>query len=155
MCTSRLLALLIGTLAFASLHAQQYTPLQQRMSAAEFKAAGLDKLSPAELQSLDAWLHTHGKVETRIVDTSGAPVFYPDQNKRRAFNDYIVGSFQGWNGHNQFTLDNGQQWRQVGSDDISCQSSSHPAVKVKPSLFGNWLMHVHGCNGSAHVRRVH
>jgi hypothetical protein len=152
---ARLLALLIGTLALpALLHAQQYTPLQQRMSAAEFKAAGLDKLSPAELHNLDAWLRTHGKVQTRIVDASGAPVFYPDESKRNTIFDHIVGPFGGWTGHNQLTLDNGQQWKQVGSDDISCQSSNHPEVKIKPSLFGNWLAYVHGCNGSAHVKRV-
>jgi hypothetical protein len=46
-------------LSCLSAHAQQTDGLQQRMSADEFKAAGLDKLSPQELQSLEGgWLHT-------------------------------------------------------------------------------------------------
>ena len=50
-----------------SVHAQQTDGLQQRMSAEEFKAAGLDKLSPQELQNLDGWLSAHAKVTTRVV----------------------------------------------------------------------------------------
>lgn len=37
-------------------------PLQQQMTAAEFKAAGLDKLSAQELAALEAWLQRRGAV---------------------------------------------------------------------------------------------
>ena len=136
-----------------SAQAQQTAELQQRMSDSEFKAAGLDKLSPQELAHLDSWLASHGKVVTRVVSTSGKPVFYTDESKRRPINAHIVGHFGGWSGHNLVTLDNGQQWQQIGSDEPSCSASENPAVKIKPSLFGNWLMNVHGCNDTVHVRR--
>jgi hypothetical protein len=138
-----------------SLHAQQASDLQQRMSDAEFRAAGLDKLSPQELQNLDHWLQTHAKVTTKVVDTSGKPVFYPQKQKRERITATINGHFGGWQGHDEFTLSNGQVWKQVGADTVSCTSSDRPAVKVKPSLFGNWLMFVDGCNGDVHVQRVH
>ena len=149
---SMLLALPLCSL---SLHAQQANGLQQRMSDAEFKAAGLDKLSSQELANLDSWLSTHGKVTTKLVDTNGKPVFYADKSERVKFNAHIVGHFSGWHGQDEFTLDNGQVWKQVSSDAPSCMNADHPLVKLKPSLMGSWLMYVDGCNGDAHVERVH
>jgi len=72
------IALALPVAAFA---ADQYVPLQQRMSPEEFKAAGLDKLSPDELKNLDNWLSGHGKVVTKVVDQAGKPVFYPTSGK--------------------------------------------------------------------------
>lgn len=143
------------SLASAGARAQQADGLQQRMSPGEFKAAGLDKLSPQELANLDGWLRTHRKVVTKVVDAGGKPVFYAGNAKRSKINAHIVGHFDGWHGKSRFTLDNGQVWQQVGADAPSCMTSDNPAATVKPSLMGNWLMYVHGCNDSSHVERVH
>lgn len=151
---SLLLLLALPLYCFGA-HAQDTASLQQRMSSAEFKAAGLDKLSPQELQNLDGWLRAHAKVTTRMVSSSGKPVFYADSTRREKINAHIAGHFGGWQGSSQFTLDNGQVWKQVGSDKPECMTSDNPAAKVKPSLFGGWLMYVDGCNGNAHVERVH
>jgi hypothetical protein len=152
-----LLALLL-TLALCGLsaHAQQTEGLQQRMSQAEFEAAGLNRLSPQELQNLDNWLHAHGKIATRMVDSSGAPVFYADKAKRSRIDAHIKGHFSGWNGANEYTLDNGQAWQQVHSDSdiVSCMTADNPSAKVKPAAIGTWLMYVSGCNGTVHVKRV-
>ncbi|NUO73393.1 MAG: hypothetical protein HOQ10_11850 [Frateuria sp.] len=150
----RLSLLVVAFSVAAAAQAQQYEPLARRMSEAQFKAAGLDRLTPAQLQALDDWLRTHDKPTTRVVDTSGKPVFYPEPDRRRLIEAHLVGQFSGWNGHNVLSLDNGQQWKQTGSDEVMCNTSANPAVKVRPSLFGNWLLHVDGCNGSAHVERV-
>lgn len=149
---SMLLAL---PLCCLSVHAQQSKGLQQRMSSSEFKAAGLDKLSPQELQNLDNWLNGHAMVTTKVVNSSGKPVFYPNEKRRSKFNAHIVGHFDGWHGRSEFKLDNGQVWKQIGTDKPSCMSADNPAVTVKPSIMGNWLMYVHGCNDSSHVERVH
>lgn len=148
--------LLALSLGFTALHAQQASSLQQRMSSADFKQAGLDKLSSQQLAYLDQWLkqHEHDKVTTRVVDSSGKPVFYAGDTKRQAIESHIVGHFSGWHGNNTFTLANGQVWQQVGSDQPMCMSADNPSVKVKPSLFGNWLMYVHGCNDNVHVKRI-
>lgn len=147
--------LLALPLCCVSVHAQDANSLQQRMSSAEFKAAGLDKLSPQELANLDTWLAAHPVVKTRMVSSSGKPVFYADSAKRQKINAHMVGHFGGWQGRSEFTLDNGQVWKQVGSDKPECMTSDNPAVKVKPTLFGGWLMFVDGCNGDSHVERVH
>ena len=149
-------ALLSAALALCCLsaHAQQADGLQQRMSADEFKAAGLDKLSPQELQSLDAWLNGHAKVTTRVVTPTGKPVFYPDQGKRTKIFAHVVGHFEGWTGGTTIKLDNGQTWKQIGNEAPPCMRADNPSVKIKPSLMGNWLMFVNGCNDTVHVERI-
>jgi hypothetical protein len=151
---ARCLPLLLA-LPCCAVYAQQTSgDLQQRMSPSEFKAAGLDKLSPQELQNLDTWLRTHAKTTTKMVSASGKPVFYASDAKREKIETRIKGHFDGWSGNNEYTLDNGQVWRQIGSDNVSCMTADNPSTKVKPSMMGNWLMYVSGCNGSVHVERV-
>lgn len=152
--TFALAALFVLPLTGLPVHAQEAEGLQQRMSAVDFKASGLDKLSPQELAHLEAWLVAHPVVKTRMVSSSGKPVFYPEGQKRSTVEAHLTGEFTGWHGQNLITLDNGQQWKQVGDDSVTCSSGSRPAAKVKPSLLGNWLMYVEGCNGQVHVKRV-
>lgn len=135
--------------------------LQQRMSSADFKAAGLDELSPQQLAHLDNWLRTHPRADVAParagvapIGTAATPALPAQKEDRSKVRAHIVGHFDGWHGDSQFTLDNGQVWKQVGSDKPSCASIDNPEVTVKPSLFGNWLMYVEGCANLSHVRRV-
>jgi hypothetical protein len=57
-----LLAALAISLAALPVMAQQFSSLEERMSASDFKAAGLDQLTPQQLQFLDNWLHAHEQV---------------------------------------------------------------------------------------------
>ena len=132
--------------------AQQFSSLEERMSAADFKAAGLDKLSPQQLRFLDDWLRTHEPV--KAVTASGQPVFYPDNQPRDKFSTHLVGQFNGWTGHTTFTLDNGQVWKQAESGAYSCPSIDNPEVTIKPMILGSWLMYVQGCNESVRVERI-
>lgn len=155
MHTYRALSLFVGLLlATSALYAQQSTDLQDRMSADEFKAAGLDKLSPQELQQLNSWLQAHGKTVTKMVDASGAPVFYPKESGRPKIAAHLVGRFSGWSGKNLFKLDNGQTWQQAESGSNICQQSDNPAVQIKPMILGSWLMYVEGCSIGLRVKRI-
>ena len=137
------------------LHAQpSFSSLEERMSAAEFKAAGLDKLSPEELKTLDEWLRTHGTGSTQIVTSGGKPVFYPSESARKKERSHLVGRFSGWTGSSVFTLDNGQVWKQAESGSYACPERDNPGVTVKPMLLGSWLMYFEGCNQSVRVERV-
>jgi hypothetical protein len=144
-------ALAVPVAAFA---ADQYVPLQQRMSPEEFKAAGLDKLSPDELNNLDNWLSGHGKVVTKVVDQSGKPVFYPTTEKAGPVQAHVQGSFTGFTGHTQVTLDNNQVWQQSDSTRVSCMTSENPKIAIRRSLMGNWMAAVDGCNDTAPMSRV-
>ena len=132
--------------------AQQFSSLEERMSAADFRAAGLDKLTPQQLQFLDDWLRTHEQV--KAMTASGQPVFYPDNQPRDKFTTHLVGQFNGWAGHTTFNLDNGQVWKQAESGAYSCPQVDNPEVTIKPMILGSWLMYVQGCNQSVRVERV-
>ena len=138
--------------------------LQQHMSADQFRAAGLDKLSPAELASLNAWLQ--GTVEQATAQVREQAMEEGRQEvivKNRGFlsfgsNEPIVavlpGRFSGFAKGRQYTLDNGQVWEQV--DDISQPGSraQDTSVRITPGVMEVWYLQVEGLNTRAKVRRV-
>jgi hypothetical protein len=152
-------------LAFAPLAwAQQSPPLtanvEQQMSAEQFKAAGLDKLSPQELAQLEAWLATHppvtlpasraasARIAARVPETPAAAERGRDRVESR-----IAGRFHGWHPGSVLTLQNGQQWRVIDSSELVVrQALDQPPVTVRPGLLGGWNLKVEGYNTQARVK---
>ena len=150
--SSLILASLLTVTAGAS--AQTTAPtLEERMSQAEFRNAGLDKLSPEELANLNAWIGAHGG-SIRYVTPNGAAVFDTDQGDRIVVESAIKGTFRGWREHTVFTLENGQQWVPAESGGFDAGTFDSPKVRIKPMMLGSWLMVVEGCSCSVRVRRV-
>jgi len=129
--------------------ATESAKLEERMSEAEFKAAGLNKLSTEELSALNAWLA--GEEMQKTIATGN---FYPDEDKRERIESRINGAFTGWRGNTIFKLENGQEWQQAESGIYSDRPIDHPAVKIKPMLLGSWLMWVDSCGCSVRVKRI-
>lgn len=146
---------LILLAAAGTVAAQPQSPtLEERMSQAEFRAAGLDKLSPEELAQLNAWLQSHGGTQAKYVSANGKQVFYPSSGERSLIETRITGTFTGWRGKTVFRLDNGQEWQQAESGSFSAGEMDNPAVKIKPMILGSWLMVVDNCGCSVRVERV-
>lgn len=136
-------------------------PLQQEMTPEEFKAAGLDKLSAEELARLNAWLDR--KIDT---ETSKAAARAEEKVKADAhgfFNfgstepivAHIAGEFRGFARGREYTLDNGQVWKQIEEASLVGVRKTNPAVKITPSLVGNaWYLAIEGYNTRAKVQRV-
>ncbi len=140
--------------ATPQISAQTTAPtLEERMSQAEFRNAGLDKLSPEELANLNAWIGAHGG-SIRYVTPNGAAVFDTDQGDRIVVESAIKGTFRGWREHTVFTLENGQQWVPAESGGFDAGTFDSPKVRIKPMMLGSWLMVVEGCSCSVRVRRV-
>lgn len=158
--TMRLANTLVVLLLFASAVCAAQTPtqpptLEERMSAAEKHAAGLDKLTPDELRYLDAWLQSHGGLPPPPTGPySATQRFYPDDSARQTIDSRIAGDFTGWRGKTEFTLDNGQKWVQAESGSFDTGVIHNPAVKIKPMILGSWLMYVDGCGCSVRVQRI-
>ena len=146
--------LVMAFTAAGSAGAAGFSSLEERMSQSEFHAAGLDKLSPAELKTLDDWLAAHSTTTTTYITPGGSPVFYPQDNARETIEAYISGHFTGWFGNSVFTLDNGQEWKQAESGSRSCGSVQDPKIKIKPMLMGSWLAYIESCSDSVRVMRV-
>src|SRR5688500_406687 len=138
------LALVLALAAFG-VQAQDFSSLEERMSDAEFKAAGLDKLTPEELAALNAWL------QHRTAGTAPAATYVPPSEDRIGFRDApdtdgivsrIAGEFTGWSGGTQFTLENGQVWEQAEGTSMRGVSVDSPAVTIRPAFMGSWLLKV-------------
>ncbi len=142
--------------------------LQKQMSPAEFKAAGLDKLSPAELTALNGWLQ--GKVAAVAADTREQVREQAREEgrqevivKNRGFFDFgsnepitstLQGEFRGFGKARRFVLANGQEWEQSDDTVLSGVRKTNPAVSISPGLLGVWYLRVDGVNTRAKVRRT-
>lgn len=142
--------------------------LQQQMSPAEFKAAGLDKLSPAELTALNGWLQ--GKVAAVAADTREQVREQAREEgrqevivKNRGFFDFgsnepitstLQGEFRGFGKARKFVLANDQEWEQSDDTVLSGVRKTNPTVSISPGLLGVWYLRVDGVNTRAKVRRT-
>ena len=138
--------------------------LQQQMSPTEFKAAGLDKLSAAELATLNRWLQ--GKVEAATTQTVAAAREEGRQEvikKNRGFLDFgssepiestLQGEFRGFGQGRRYVLQNGQEWEQIDATHYSGGRKEAPNVSMRPGVMGAWYMKVDGVNVQPKVRRT-
>lgn len=142
-----------------AVHAQP--PIERQMTPEQFKAAGLDKLSPQELTNLNAWLNNTLEVETT---KAAAQAKDKVESENRGFLSFgksdpivakIEGEFRGFAKGRSWTLDNGQVWEQLDNASLVGVHKTDPKVRITPSLIGNaWYMQIDGYNTHASVRRV-
>lgn len=162
------LALLLACIAPAA-SAQQ--TIQQRMTAEEFRSAGLDRLSADELASLDRWLQRQVQEEASAA-TEQAREEGRAQARREAreagagaaggrstaadgpLRTSIAGEFSGFARGQRYTLANGQVWEQTDASRLEGVRASSPAVTLTPGVFGTWYLRIDGYNTRAKVRRV-
>jgi hypothetical protein len=157
--------------AFAQ--SQSFSSLEERMSAKDFRAAGLDKLSDAELAALNAWIERNVRLADPAVAAAVAQGQIPaagavaagaepsavesqvgfENARREEVVSSIAGSFKGWFGKTEFALANGQVWQQVEEDRYP-MNVENPTVTIKPGAFGSWRLQVEGYNRTTPVKRI-
>lgn len=152
--------LLVALLALAPAAAAQ-DAIEKQMTPEEFKAAGLDKLSADELARLNAWLNRTLDVETEKAAVAAKKKVEDDN--RGFFNfgstepivSKITGEFRGFARGREYTLENGQVWKQIDDASLAGARMSAPEVRITPSLIGNaWYLAVAGYNTRAKVQRI-
>ena len=151
--------LVLAPCAFAQ--SIQNPPIQQQMTPAQFKAAGLDKLNAEQLANLNAWLN--GTIQ---AEASKAAVTAKKQveDDNRGFLNFgsiepvvgkIAGEFRGFGKGRSYTLENGQIWQQMDDATLAGVRLDQPGVTIAPSLIGNlWFLAVDGYNTRAKVQRI-
>lgn len=142
--------------AVGAAQAQQFSSVEERMSAADFKRAGLDKLSEEELAALNTWLQQDS---TRRVTAAPAEdrrgIRATSQSDAQPVSSRLPGEFKGWSNGTVFRLENGQVWRSVDSDStLTAVNLPSPMVTIRKGFLGNWRMTVEGYNTSVKVERV-
>lgn len=153
--------LLLAALALPLSAQQGSRPIEQEMTPEQFKAAGLDKLTPEELANLNAWLGRKISAETQ---RAAAQEKQRLEQENRGFWPFgssepivsrIVGEFRGFQMGRVYTLENGQVWKQVEPATLAGVRMTNPQVTLKPAAIGTWwYMKVEGYNTFAKVQRI-
>jgi hypothetical protein len=118
--------------------------LQDMMTAEEFKAAGLEKLSAEELKKLNAWEQGFREVaETKAAEKATAKA-KASRVKLEQTLSRVDGTFTGLTGGTIIKLQDGTVWKQANIDDrYRAQVTDHPAAFVSRGPFG-WKMRIEG-----------
>lgn len=150
-----LAAALALSLAFPAI--AQTASLQTRMGDEAFRAAGLHKLDAAELARLDAWFARQLERET----TAAAAAVHRSELSARApraaevpVDSTLTGTFTGFAKGREYTLANGQVWRQTDAAALPGVTLDAPSVQIRPARLGGWWLKVGDYNTRARVERV-
>jgi hypothetical protein len=145
-----LLRLLVAISSVAVCVSQTRGPSVERLvSAAEFREAGLHKLSPDELAALNRWL---GRYAAAVAVTVGQVSNPKTSPKPDVIESRIEGDFEGWDGETIFKLDNGQIWQQA-SYAYRYHYAYRPEVVIYRSG-GGYRMRVEDVSDTIPVKRL-
>jgi len=109
--------------------------IKEMMSAEEFKAAGLNKLSADEIQRLDAWLQGYRQVTEQAAEKKVTA--RASRTKMDLIVSRVDGTFNGLTGRTIIRLEDGTVWKQANADDrYRARVTDHPAAAVIHGVFG-------------------
>lgn len=136
---------------------QAFSSLEEQMTGAEFKATGLDRLTPGELAALNNWLRAHS-LATLEAPTAGV-ASSPESQKipemeRTTITSKLVGKFSGWDGQTTFKLENGMIWQQTDKDKFYLKEVENPVIIIEPGAFGSWKLSTEGSSSKCKVERI-
>jgi len=116
--------------------------IKEMMSPEEFKAAGLNKLSPDELQKLDAWLQGYRQITEQKAEKKATA--RAEKTKMDVIVSRVDGTFNGLTGRTVIRLEDGTVWKQANADDrFRPKNPDHPAAAVIHGVFG-YKMQIEG-----------
>ena len=132
----------------------EFPGVEKAMSAKEYEAAGLQKLTSDERARLDGFIRgfvssssqvaAEKAVDRAVKERKAAP---PEVIQSR-----IVGPFTGYKGDTTFTLENGERWRQAQPESAYFPKIDSPPVLIIKGVIG-YRMYIAG-GGDIRVQRV-
>ena len=163
-----LFVLLILLASTSHLAADGFSSLEEQMTGREFTAAGLDKLTPGELEALNAWIRSHSlgtlaTAKTDLTESKPRPTVAggdlrglpsDDGEDDSPIRSAILGDFNGWDGQTIFKLDNGMIWVQDDRDKFYVRDIENPVAVIERGMFGTWHLHIDGYRDNCKVKRI-
>ena len=160
--------LLLLTISLPAFAVDSFSSLEEQMTGKEFDAAGLEKLSPQELDDLNAWIRKHSlatlattstkagsTAATAAADDRGLKTEDKGGKDNSDITSKLVGKFSGWDGQTVFKLENGMIWAQANKKKFYTDELDSPTVTIKSHMFGTWRLHVEGLDKEdVKVRRI-
>ncbi len=151
---------LLAVLCVGAAQAQQgFSTIEERMTGKEFTDAGLDKLSAAELATLNEWLRSHS-VATLANENQEYSDVRGFENQHMASLDgsdvvsRIKGEFSGWSGNTVFELENGMVWEQTEASTFHVPATTSAVAVIEKGVFNSWRLRIEGYNRDVRVKRV-
>jgi len=164
---------LLSALLLAAVNAHAQSPdLRTQMDEADFKAAGLDRLSASELAHLQNWL---GREVSQKAEQAAQQVVAEvresarEEGRREIVEQHrgffhfgsdepisstINGEFNGFGKGRRYRLGNGQLWEQTDTATLAGVRRNDAIVHIRPGTFGIWWMQIDGFNTRAKVKRI-
>ncbi|MEZ5413028.1 MAG: hypothetical protein R3F03_01825 [Opitutaceae bacterium] len=158
---------LTATLATAQTN---FPGIESIMTLEEFRNAGLDKLSAAEIAVLNGAItkHFEGAIKTEVAKQSDEIRKTAAQEERRSIlarfglpeidlnqdwksDPALTATVTNWVGGNSFKLDNGQVWE--GTEPITYELKGK-TIRILPRPGGHFSLEVDGKNTTIRIRRV-
>jgi hypothetical protein len=145
---SILLAWLVTSAAAADAPAPD---VESVMSAQDFAAAGLNKLTDAERKHLSEWLERYREgavigpppAPRRLSEMDEKELVVAKEQREQERDTRIVAkvlpTFRGWSGSTVFHLDNGQTWQQRQAGRMR-YSGSESTVVISQNIMGRYVL---------------
>lgn len=152
--------MLAFALAFApdaAMAQQAYVDIEQRLTAEQRHATGLDTLSPAQLELLNRLL----REESAKAGSPQVANAEPAQGERayiglddQPISSRLKGELGGWAPGTVFELENGQQWKVLKGSMKLRKVLQAPEIVVVPGVAGRWFLQVDEDLPKARVYRI-
>ena len=155
--------------AFLALTAAAFTaqaapplPIEQRLSAEQLHATGLDTLSPAQLALLNRLLQEESAQAAATAAAAAPAPAAPAVIDPTAFagaqdgplKARLVGELAGWAPGTVFVLENGQHWQVLKGELTLPKVLQSPQVVLVPGAMGRWFLQVDEDLPKARVQRI-
>lgn len=125
--------------------------IEALMTAQEYEAAGIDKLTDTEREALNHWLIRYTVEDSKVLLRTDEEV------KKAAQEQEILAAiqppFKGWSGDTIFSLDNGQVWQQRRGGNYHHVGTS-TRVRISKNLMGFYRLELLENGKSVQVKRL-
>ena len=126
--------------------------IEALMTADEYKASGVDKLSPAEMEALNRWLIRYTAEDSEVLRNTDEEVIEAAYEQETI--STILPPFKGWSGETSFKLENGQVWQQRRRGNFAYTGAANPEVRITKNFMGFYRMEILESGKSVQVKRV-
>lgn len=154
---SLMLAASLFSTAIPAIAQDGYVNIEQRLSAEQLRATGLDGLSAEQLALLNELLQQDRQSAVQAYqkdahtrDSGG----WFGGNDAEPLTSTVAGEFRGWSSGTVLRLANGQRWQVVDGNFYLGKPLADPKITISPGKISGWYLRVEGQNPSAKVKRI-
>ncbi|MBA3929632.1 hypothetical protein J2X02_002361 [Pseudoxanthomonas japonensis] len=153
-------SLLLAVGSVPALAKREHVAIEQRLTAEQMKATGLDQLSGEQLRLLNTLLDEDRKAVADEVrkehedDGSRVTGTLFGGNGLAPVTSTLTGTLRGWSRGTVFSLANGQRWRVIEGEYYAGKPLDNAKVVVSPGKISGWYLQVEGHNPRPKVQRA-